>query len=70
MTDIKKRITNNRIKCFNVINNKNDKRFGLQCGQLLMKRNSLGDAAGEIKCRVCKAKYEILSNELILIERG
>ncbi len=66
----RREIHEDEIRCFNVIRNSYDKRFGLQCKYLLLKKNSLGDAAGEIKCKMCKAKYEIIDNEIILIERG
>lgn len=70
MSELKHSIKNEiEVRCFNVIKNEKDKRYGLPCGQLLMKKNSLDQAAGEIKCKSCKAVYEILNSETILIER-
>lgn len=57
------------IRCFNVVNDKNKKNFGLTCGHVLLGVNSFGKVAGIIICRHCKAKYEIIDNEVILIER-
>ena len=70
MSELKQSIKNEiEIRCFNVISNEKDKKYGLTCDQLLIKKNSLDEVAGEIKCKVCKAKYEIIQSEIILIER-
>jgi len=57
------------IRCFNIISDKRDKRFGLQCNRLLLKTNSKGRAAGQIKCPRCGALYEIINNKIKLIKR-
>ena len=67
---VKKGIKNdNLIRCFNVVSDKNNKKFGLSCNHVLLGKNSMGKVAGSIICRHCKAKYEIIDNEIILIER-
>lgn len=66
---IKKEIKHMDVKCFNIISDPNDKRFGQECGKLLFRKNSEGMAAGQIKCNRCKALYDIKDNEIIFIER-
>ncbi len=66
----KKQIKSDEIRCFNIITNKKDRRYGLQCNRLLLKKNSKGKVSGEIKCSQCGAKYEIIDGKIILIDRG
>ena len=69
--DIKKTVEDSKdIRCFNIVSNESDKRFGLECGRLLLKKNSLGNVAGEIKCNRCNAIYDIKDKNIILIERS
>lgn len=65
-----KRLLNktSEIRCFNIISNEKDKHYGLSCNRLLLKKNSEGNVSGEIVCPVCKAKYEIKNDYLILKE--
>lgn len=56
------------IRCFNIIDIKSDPKYGLKCNQRLIHKNSNGEVAGEIKCRRCKALYDIKDNKLILIK--
>lgn len=57
------------IRCFNVVNNSKNAKFGLTCNHVLLAKNSVGKVAGRIKCKWCKAVYEIIDNEIFLIER-
>ena len=57
------------IRCFNIISDKRDKRFGLKCNRLLLKTNSKGRVAGQIKCPRCGALYEIIDGKIRLIKR-
>ena len=70
--DMKHSISNSdtEIRCFNVVNNPSDNRYGEKCNRLLMKKNSQDKAAGQIKCPVCKAVYEIIDDKICLISRG
>ena len=56
------------IRCINIIDIKSDPKYGLKCNQRLIHKNSDGNVAGEIKCRRCKALYDIKDNKLILIK--
>jgi len=68
--EVKQNIMNtNDVKCFNIVSNPDDKRFGLECGRLLLKKNSAGKVAGEIKCNRCHALYDIKDGKINLIER-
>lgn len=62
-----KKIKSNEIRCFNIIHNERDNRFGLECKRLLLCKNSNQKAAGEIKCPRCGAYYEIIDNKIKLI---
>lgn len=67
---LKQKIKNSReVKCFNVISNEKDPRFGLQCNRLLICKNSEGEVSGEIKCPRCGALYDIRNGEIYLIQR-
>ena len=70
--DVKKQIpkSDTEIKCFNIITNKKDKHYGEKCNRLLLKKNSMDRAAGQIRCPRCKALYEIIDNKIKLISRG
>jgi len=68
--EVKKKANGNDIKCFNIISNTNDKKFGQECAKLLLKKNSVGKVAGQIKCSRCHALYDIKNDDIILIERG
>jgi len=69
--EIKKTLPQTReVHCFNIINNKKDKKYGMVCERLLICRNSDNSVAGEIKCPRCSALYDIKNDELILINRG
>jgi len=58
------------IRCFNIISNEKDLRFGQRCNRLLLRKNADGQVAGNIKCVCCGAQYEIIRNEIKLISRG
>jgi len=58
------------IKCFNIISNEHDPKFGMECERKLLYKNSNGEVAGEIKCLRCGALYDIKNNELVLINSG
>lgn len=66
--DYKKDILDSGIRCYNIIKDKHDRRFGLECNRLLMRRNSDGKAAGEIKCPICGALYDIKDDKIFLIK--
>jgi|GEM_PF-6886329 len=72
MPDLKQEIKSSHksVYCFNIINNSKSARYGLKCGRLLLKKNSSGEAAAQIKCPICKALYDIKDNRQILISRG
>lgn len=72
MIAIKHKISNDtkQIKCFNIVWDENDPKFGFACERRLLDKNSNGEVAGEIKCLRCQAIYEIKDNELILINNG
>lgn len=59
MSILKKRISGKQIRCFNIIDNQKDPKFGMNCERLLLCTNSSGDAAGYIKCGRCGAYYEL-----------
>jgi phage FluMu protein Com len=44
-------------------------KFGLECGKLLMKKNSAMKVAGEIVCPRCKTHYEIKDNKISIINK-
>lgn len=69
MADLKIKAKNKDIKCFNIISNENDKKFGQECGRLLLKKNSENEVAGEIKCNRCGALYDIKNNNIRLISK-
>jgi len=58
------------VKCFNIISKQTDRKFGEECGRLLLKKNSIGKVEGEIKCNRCSALYDIRNGKIYLIERG
>lgn len=58
------------IKCFNIISNEGDPKFGMECERKLLHKNSQGEVAGEIKCMRCGALYDIKNGELILLNIG
>ena len=55
------------IRCPYIETRKGKRKFGQKCGWILMKRNSAGEAAGEVVCKECKAKYEVINNTLIYL---
>jgi len=59
-----------QIKCFNIVHDENDPKFGQACERRLLDKNSSGEVAGEIKCLRCQAVYEIKDSVLILINNG
>lgn len=61
--------TQHEIRCFSILKNPNDKRFGEACGTLMMKTTKAGNAAGEVVCKSphCKAKYEIENRRVVLV---
>ena len=59
-----------RIKCFNIISDEHDPKFGMECERTLLYKNSEGEAAAEIKCLRCDALYDIKNGELILLNSG
>lgn len=66
---LKKSLNNkNVIRCFNIISKVDDKKYGQECGRILLEKNSDGNVAGIIKCGRCNAIYEIKDNYLILKE--
>lgn len=67
--DMTKSTNSNDVKCFNIIGNERDRRFGLECGRLLLKKNSEGKVAAQIKCSRCGALYDIKNGNVILINR-
>jgi len=72
MLSIKKRINKNEneIRCFNIITNIKDRKFGEQCDRLLIKKNNSNNVAGELMCMRCKAIYEIDNNYITLKKRS
>jgi len=58
------------VRCFNIISNDGDPKFGMECERKLLYKNSQGEVAGEIKCLRCGAVYDIKNGELILINSG
>ncbi len=58
------------IKCFNIISDEHDPKFGMECERKLLYKNSEGKVAGEIKCLRCGTLYDIKNDELILINSG
>ena len=58
------------VRCFNIISEESDPKFGLECERKLLHKNSEGNVAGEIKCLRCHAIYDIKNGDLILINSG
>lgn len=56
------------LRCFNVITNEKDPKFGQVCWARLLHRNERGEVAGNVTCQRCGALYEIVDNLLILEE--
>lgn len=63
---LKQRIKTHEIRCFNIVTNPRDSRYGLECTRLLICVNSDGDAAGSIKCPRCGALYEMKNGYIYL----
>lgn len=55
------------IRCFKMIDRKNDARYGRKCNKILMQVNDKDQAAGKIICRYCHATYNIVNNKIHLI---
>jgi len=68
--EYKKAIRDNEVRCFGIIAKKENKKYGQECGRLLLKRNSEGYVAGEIKCPICGSLYDIKLDKIILISIG
>ena len=70
--DIKKKIStkSRAVRCFNIISDESDPKFGMECERKLLHKNSIGIVAGEIKCLRCGALYDIKEDDLILINSG
>lgn len=47
------------IRCYSIISNKKDVRYGEKCNRHLLSINKNGEAAGEIKCARCNTLYDI-----------
>jgi hypothetical protein len=58
------------VRCFNIISDDQDPKFGMECERKLLHKNSDGQVAGEIKCLRCHAVYDIKNGDLILINSG
>jgi hypothetical protein len=60
---------NGQIRCFGIVMHPKDRKYKQTCGHLLMKPNSEGDAAAQIKCpaKRCGAVYEIKDGYITLI---